>query len=104
MQIPCVLPFIAFHSQLISIENHNYYWQAQGVTVDGNFIPAYVLGWNAACEALPNGEPLPKAEEQGRGEGEWEFIHGFKRGAEEAQRAGQVEDEQPQKEEHDEEE
>jgi hypothetical protein len=71
------------------IEEHKDYWANNGGSPNpDSFFPGFEAGWHAAVEALSNGQDLPDAENQGKGEEEWEWKHGFKAGARDAQHAG----------------
>jgi hypothetical protein len=71
-------------------EQHRAYWAENGGSPHPDiYFPGFEAGWHAACDALEKGEGLPDANAQGKSEDEWEWVHGFKQGALDAQKAGE---------------
>ena len=77
------------------IADHKAYWSenGNGYQPTGKFFPGFEKGWNETCDKLEKGEDLGDIEAEAKAQGggdpdAWELEHGYKRGAQEAQKAG----------------
>lgn len=89
--LPCLFLPISYlvEPRADQSEAHKDHWANNGGSPNpDSYFPGFEAGWNAAVQALSDGQELPDAEAQGKNDDEWEWKHGFKQGVKDAQQAG----------------